>query len=365
MSWFARKRSLPRKKGSVPDRKIATGAGDGHQLQSVFAVLREGIVVLDHKERVQSFNPSADLLLGKVLRTGRGLSEQVCQPEILKVLNNARGRERWTLGAIFETEAGRLVQPQAGTTEGGRVVLALRDVTIEQRMESMRREFVANVSHELKTPLTAIRGYAETLVEDLVDPQQSNFAERILVQSSRLEALLRDLMELSEMESEEAITRSDRQSIDLVALLAESLETVAPTLAARAVDVKRQVPDRLIYRGFPGSLEQLVLNLVDNAAKYSNKNGVISVSLRESRTDIEFEVADQGPGIGSEHLPHLFERFYRVDAGRSRASGGTGLGLAIVKHAARVHGGEVSVDSGMGRGTRFRVRLPRPTDKNS
>ncbi len=338
---------------------LTSAAQNGDQLESVFAVLREGIVVLDRRGRVQAFNAAADLVLGGVLRPGVRLSEQLRQPEILRVIADAQGRDRWVFGSVFETDGGRLVQPQAGTTEGGRVVLTLRDITIEQRMESMRRDFVANVSHELKTPLTAIRGYAETLAGDLESNELAGFADRILVQCTRLETLLHDLMELSRMENEEVIERTDREQTDLVALLAEALETVAPALGARAIDVERECPPVLTYEGFPGFLSQLFLNLLDNAAKYSAENGAVSVRLIERDDEVEIEIADQGPGISSEHLPHLFERFYRVDAGRSRASGGTGLGLAIVKHAARVHGGTVTVDSGLGRGTAFRVRLPK------
>ncbi len=234
-----------------------------------------------------------------------------------------------------------------------------RDTTELTRVADMRRDFVANVSHELKTPLAAIRGYAETLRDGALDepPTARRFTERILSQCHRLQELLNDLLTLSRLEG--VAPALERESVDLNAVVRRAAELISATAREKRVEVAVEgdgaVPPML---GDPDGLERLVLNLLDNAIKYNRPDG--QVTLRLSRADGEavLEVSDTGIGIPPESIPRLFERFYRVDKGRAREEGGTGLGLAIVKHVAQAHGGQVDVESRLGRGSIFRVRLP-------
>jgi len=329
------------------------------QLNSVFLELQEGLIVLDHSAVIQFANPACENTLGKRLTPGEVLAEGDLPSAILSTMRGARARSEWALGPVYESETGRLIQPQAGNLEGGHLVIVLRDVTLERRMETMRREFVANVSHELKTPLTAIRGYAEMLSGELEDPVQDRFVGRILVQCQRLQSLLEDVMELSRMESKEVISRKEKVKLSLAGALTEASEIVSEASSAQQTEISLSTTGVVDFVGYREFLEQMFLNLIDNAVKYSPDGSTVGINLVESADEVRVVVEDNGPGIANEHLPHLFERFYRVDSGRARSSGGTGLGLAIVKHAARVHGGVVTVESELNQGTKFEVRLPK------
>ncbi len=328
-------------------------------LGGAFDKMEEGLVVLDRKGVVHLANPSAVRLLGEQVAAGARMSEVSRQPEILECLRAVSPEAGWVTGEAYESAEGRLLQPQAGSLEDGRTALLLRDVTLEKRVETMRREFVANVSHELKTPLTAIRGYAETLHGSLDDPSLGRFVERILAQCRRLEELLADVMELARLEGDEVMLRSERVPIDLRELLDDVCERVREEHPNSQTSIEVDAQAGTSYRGYRDFLTQLFRNLVDNAVKYSPDGSSVNVRVADHDNAVAVIVSDDGPGIASDHLPHLFERFYRVDPGRDRTSGGTGLGLAIVKHAARAHGGSVMVQSRLGFGTKFTVHLPR------
>jgi two-component system, OmpR family, phosphate regulon sensor histidine kinase PhoR len=226
----------------------------------------------------------------------------------------------------------------------------------------MRRDFVANVSHELKTPLAAIRGYAETLRDGALDepPTARRFTERILLHCRRLQALLDDLLILSRLESVAGIeSQAEREPVDLNAVVRRAVDLLAAVAQERRVAV--EVVEEESLPALPGdadSIERLVLNLLDNAIKYNQPDGEVRVRLSQADQHAVLEVSDTGIGIPQESLGRIFERFYRVDKGRARDDGGTGLGLAIVKHVAQAHGGQVDVESRAGKGTTFRVRLP-------
>ncbi len=227
------------------------------------------------------------------------------------------------------------------------------------RLAEIRRDLVANVSHELKTPLTAIRGYAETLEDGALENAEvaRGFVRSILEQCARLEALLRDLLTLSRLESRRQ--RSPRETVDLSQLARRAIEVLTTQAAAREVEISLQAPATLpAVAGDREELERLLLNLVENAVKYNRPGGGVTVRLSADDAEVVVEVRDDGIGIPEDALERIFERFYRVDKGRSRGQGGTGLGLSIVKHAARVHGGRVEVESRLGIGSVFRVHLP-------
>jgi two-component system phosphate regulon sensor histidine kinase PhoR len=229
------------------------------------------------------------------------------------------------------------------------------------RLADMRRDFVANVSHELKTPLAAIRGYAETLRDGALDepPTARRFTERILQHCRRLQALLDDLLTLSRLESVAGIENSaTSEPVDLNAVVQRAVDLLAATARERQVTVEVEEETLPELRGDADSIERMVLNLLDNAIKYNLPDGEVLLRLAQADQHAVLEVSDTGIGIPQESLARIFERFYRVDKGRSRDEGGTGLGLAIVKHVVQAHGGQVDVESRVGKGTTFRVRLP-------
>ncbi len=247
----------------------------------------------------------------------------------------------------------------AGEVEAQSALLAAERSDPEAlRQVQIRRDLVANVSHELKTPLTAIRGYAETLEDGALDnPEVAfGFVRSILEQCARLETLLGDLLNLSRLESWE---HQGRETVNLSELARQAVEILEPQALAREVEISLQNPEDLpAVAGDREELERALLNLVENAVKYNRPGGEVAIGLRADDSEVVVEIRDTGIGIPDDALERIFERFYRVDKGRSRDQGGTGLGLSIVKHAARAHGGRVEVESRLGQGSTFRVRLP-------
>jgi len=237
----------------------------------------------------------------------------------------------------------------------GEVLLLCRDVTEEKRAAATRRDFVANASHELRTPVAAIRGAAETLLDGaLADPAAARgFVEIVHRQAERLARLTQDLLDLSRLESRQV--RFELGSVDLSALVRGVIELHAPGAQKKGLALTGAVPEGLLVRADGRALEQVLVNLVDNAVKYTGAGGV-TVSAFADGEDAVVTVADSGPGIEPHHLARIFERFYRVDPGRAREAGGTGLGLAIAKHLVQGMAGEITVQSGAA-GTTFRVRL--------
>ena len=241
----------------------------------------------------------------------------------------------------------------------GEVLALLRDVTDARMAEATRRDFVANASHELRTPVSAIAGAAETLLSGAMDDptQARNFVEMISRNAERLARLTNDLLDLSRIESRQWPVKLEPVSVEGTARRA--VEVCSETARRKQIELRVEVPEGTAVVADARALEQVLVNLLDNAVKYTPDGGQATVTAAPVAGDrIEVVVADTGPGIERHHLPRLFERFYRVDPGRSRGSGGTGLGLAIVKHLVQMQAGEIGVDTGTA-GTSFRVRLPR------
>ncbi len=238
----------------------------------------------------------------------------------------------------------------------GEVLLLMRDVTDAKRAEATRRDFVANASHELRTPIAAIRAAAETLQAGaLANPAAAReFVDIVARHSERLSRLTEDLLDLSRLESRQ--WRFDPAPVDVAALARQIVDLLGAAAREKGLALASEVPEGVAVRADPRALEQVLVNLVENGIKFTARGGV---TLRAERDGAAWVLAveDTGPGIERHHLPRLFERFYRVDPGRAREQGGTGLGLAIVKHLVQGMGGEVGVESD-GAGTRFRVRLP-------
>jgi two-component system, OmpR family, sensor histidine kinase SenX3 len=237
------------------------------------------------------------------------------------------------------------------------VLVTADDLTESRRIDEVRRDFVANISHELKTPIGAIGLLAETLVLAADDPDHvKKFAGQLITESERLAALTKDIIELSRLQSVDTLENSEETSVDkIVQAAVDANEVVA---RARAIELVRAKKSRLRVMGDPGLLQVAVSNLIANAVKYSPDHTRVGVGVRSAKGFVEIAVTDQGVGIPEADLDRVFERFYRVDPARSRATGGTGLGLAIVKHVVGNHGGDVRVWSQPGKGSTFTIRLP-------
>jgi two-component system phosphate regulon sensor histidine kinase PhoR len=253
------------------------------------------------------------------------------------------------------------VAPLAGDPHRGAIAM-LYDVTDMERLERIRKDFVANVSHELRTPLAAVSGYAETLLEGALEDAENGrkFVEIILSKAKQLNNIVTDLLVLSSLESGKPPVP---EPVSLRESIESALRTVEPSARTRGVRLVCGPLDDLSVLGHEVRLEQVFVNLLDNAIKFNRPDGEVRVEVARAPDSTVVRVKDTGLGIPSRDLPRIFERFYRVDKARSRATGGTGLGLAIVKHAVEQMGGSVSVESSLGQGSVFTVALP-PVDNN-
>jgi two-component system phosphate regulon sensor histidine kinase PhoR len=348
------------------EEQVAEVAAQRDRLEAILASLPDGVLVTAADGRTASANRAFRDLFGLGDRPieGRWPAEVVRQPLLAAVVERTLA-ERSTAGGSLEVLGAerRLVSlqgtPLGGSAAAGGAVVVARDVTAVERLNEVRRDFVANVSHELRTPLAAIRAYTETLRDGALNDEEAapRFLERVLAQCRRLQALLDDLLTLSRLEAP-AEARGERLAVDLAQVARRAVETVAGATREKEVSVSLDAGPVPPISGDADALERLVSNLLDNAVKYNRPGGRVAVAVRRVEDGVEIEVSDTGIGIPADALPRIFERFYRVDKARSREEGGTGLGLAIVKHVAQAHGGRVDVESDIGRGTTFRVRLP-------
>lgn len=244
------------------------------------------------------------------------------------------------------------------------IVLVFHDMTETKKLEQMRKDFVANVSHELKTPITSIKGFTETLLDGAMEDKEalSEFLSIILKESKRLQSLVQDLLDLSKIEQQNFTLSIE--TFDAAKMLADIETLLKHKATERGISLQLNVPkDPLYVAGDPYRLKQVFLNLVNNALTYTPEKGSVAINVKPGETEIQIEVSDTGIGIQKEEIPRIFERFYRVDKDRSRNSGGTGLGLAIVKHLIEAHEGKIDVTSEPGRGTMFTVTLKRAAEK--
>jgi two-component system phosphate regulon sensor histidine kinase PhoR len=351
--------------------RVAAVEGDRNKVLAILGGMVEGVIAIDAEERVVHMNAVAGRLLRVVPSTaeGRRIWEVTRAVEVSQVLDSARrsGRElagEVRLPAAPGAASGRLIELRAsplraaGDELAGAVVV-LHDVTDLRRLEAVRRDFVANVSHELKTPLTAIRGLVETLLDDSeMEPSvRSSFLERIRDQAARLATLVGDLLTLARIESQEQ--PGERVRIDLRGPLRECAARFGPLCAQKRIELTLRLPDeRVEVWGDEESLRQILDNLADNAVKYTPSGGRVSLALERRAERVLIEVRDTGIGIEPRDQERIFERFYRVDKARSRELGGTGLGLSIVRHLALSLGGDIGLESQPGAGSCFRVALP-------
>ena len=336
------------------------------RLEILLANLDDGVIVIAADRSVRMMNREAGKISGtsETMGVGRPYPEVIRHPQVLAFIDGwIKGEEPKPRDVSIVTPQGSRAVRCSGTTVRYRgesdadVLLTLRDVTEERRLSQVKSDFVSNASHELRTPLTNIRGYLEAIRDAMREgaSPESSFVDVALGNALRMERLIDDLLELSRAESG--------------AVPLEKEEVSPGALLGRVADLHRSEADRIgktldIDAGggtFRADLRKLALalsNLVDNALKYGKEGGRVTLSGRIENGDCLLEVADDGPGISPEHLPRIFERFYRVDKGRSRELGGTGLGLSITKHIVESHGGILRVESRLGVGTRFILRFP-------
>jgi two-component system, OmpR family, phosphate regulon sensor histidine kinase PhoR len=348
------------------DKRLETITRQSNELEAVFASMSEGVLAVDAEGRLLNLNAAAADWLGIVAdqMRGRPLEEVVRYPEMLKFVQGVQAT-----GQAAETEiqlAGERFVRLHGTSladaAGGKigVLVVLSDTTRLKRLEKMRQDFVANVSHELKTPITALRGGVETLLDTDRSEEDRHFIAMMSRQVERLWAIVGDLLSLSRLEHDGQNGRIPLEPGPIGDVLRRAAANFARLAEAKEITIATDCPPGLTASINAPLLEQAVGNLVDNAVKYSGPGARVEVSaVGRNGEGIWIRVKDNGPGIEQRHLGRIFERFYRVDQARSRALGGTGLGLAIVKHIAQAHGGSVSVESTPGTGSLFTIRLPK------
>jgi two-component system phosphate regulon sensor histidine kinase PhoR len=344
---------------------VETSQRESTRLQAILGSMVEGVVAADPLLRITFLNRAFAELMGVSLPIEPGIPlVQVARDHALLEMftsvlaTGERVQKRLVLSArTFEVQT----VPLAGDPQRGAIAM-LYDITDIERLERVRKDFVANVSHELRTPLSAVCGYAETLLEGgLEDPDNNRkFAEIILSKARQLTNIVSDLLILSTLESGKAAVP---QPISLRESIESALRTVEPAARTRGVRVTCGTFEDVSVLAHEVRLEQVFVNLLDNAIKFNRPDGEIRVEVSRGPAHALVQVKDTGLGIPSRDLPRIFERFYRVDKARSRATGGTGLGLAIVKHAVEQMGGSISVESRLGQGSVFTVALP-PMEDN-
>ena len=340
---------------------------DKKQLEAILTSMANGIIILNHGLTITLINRAA-LTMFRVQETsvtGRHLLQVIRDVRIEDAVHRVTreaGSEtvNWSPpdneSVVVEVTIASLPEPLGGLG----AVMVSRDISLQSQLDRMRQDFVANVSHELQTPLTIIRGFTETLMEDDIDHEsRDRFTRLIHEEANRMSRLVDDLLTLSRMEHHSLPFAVE--GVDAHMLVESPISRLSPRVEAAGLTLTADVPaDLPLVSGDPDRLQEVFMNLIQNAIQYTSQGGAITVS---GQTDDEAEmvgisVADTGIGIPSGDLPRVFERFYRVDKARSRASGGTGLGLAIVKHIIELHHGRIDVNSTVGQGTTFTVWLP-------
>lgn len=345
--------------------RIGELVAERDHLSAILTGMVEGVLVIDHGGRVIVANPAVEKILGATTSViGMTLEEAVTLDEARRLIESCmHGEVTETELEITDKRGASIavyVRPLPESA-GGAVVAVLRDQTALRRLMTVRRDFVANVSHELRTPVTSIQGYAETLLRNDTDAETSRqFLEIVHRQALRLGGLVEQLLALSELE---ARGRDDiaRESVELVSIAQHVAETVRGRAEQRKMRVTIDVAGDARALADPEGVERAVLNLVDNAIKYGSEGGEVKIGGVRDGASVKITVSDDGPGIDPKHLPRLFERFYRVDPGRSRSHGGAGLGLSIVRHLVESMDGSIDVASDVGKGARFEVTLPAAT----
>jgi two-component system phosphate regulon sensor histidine kinase PhoR len=339
-------------------KDIAELESSRHELALMLDSLQEAVVAITPEGVVRWSNAVMQRIAGSQLVLGRPLVHSVRDPELLACVRGALERRELCVGRANLLAPGRVFEVNAAPLPSGGALAVLHDVTGIEAAQKSRREFVANVSHELRTPLTSIQGYVETLIEDPSPSQETTleFLGVILKNASRMNRLTEDLLALASVESPDY--KLSLQPVRASILLQDVIDSLRGMVGDSGVKLQSAgAPDALVMAD-PDAMHQVFGNLMENALKYAQSGKRIRAGARLLTSEVQFSIQDFGPGIASEHLERIFERFYRVDKARSRESGGTGLGLAIVKHIVQAHGGRVWAESELGKGAQFHFTLP-------
>lgn len=350
------------------DQRIQTITRQGNERQAILSSMVEGVVALDRNERILGLNQAAARLIGADLvgAEGRPLVEVIRNADLQRFVaklkqSHSTLEEQVVLRDPVERYLqlhGTVLRDAAGRDIGALVVI--NDLTRIRKLETVRRDFVANVSHELRTPITSIQGFVETLQDGAIrDPEKSvQFLEIVAAQAERLNKIIEDLLQLSRLEQDEEKARLEVTDSDVRAVVDAAIAACQSKASDNQVALNVACPTGLRATINAPLIERAIVNLVDNAIKYSEPASTVAVEVERPADELIVRVRDSGCGIAAEHLPRLCERFYRVDKARSRKLGGTGLGLAIVKHIAQVHGGSVTIQSAPGKGSTFEIHIP-------
>ncbi len=348
--------------------RIETIISQRNQLETVLASMLEGVIAIDTEERIVSINQAAAGLFENEPENcqGKSIEEIIRSPAlqqfIRKALSNKNPSEEDI--NVFQNEERVIAVKGSPLLDAGRhqigTLVVFHDVTQLRSLENMRRDFVANVSHEIKTPLTAIKGFVETLQHGKVDKaeEKDRFLGIIQKHVDRLNAIIEDLLALSRIEQEDENKEIQFELVKIADVFQAAIQLCRPRAEEKSIRMDLDCEKDTTAMFDPTLIEQAVVNLLDNAIKFSDPESTIQVKSHHQDDQMIISVQDHGIGIAQKHLPRLFERFYRVDKARSRNMGGTGLGLAIVKHIAQAHGGHVSVESKLGEGSRFSIHIP-------
>ncbi len=348
------------------ERSSAAIRSSQRQLETLLNSMQDAVIAVSADGKVQWANQAMDRLGFQRTRLNVPMVETIRDPDFLAAVKTATTTKKVKTARATSIIPGRAFDVTAAPLPDGGAVAVLRDLTETERVEKTRRDFIANVSHELRTPLTSIQGYSETLLDTTTDSAAPNreFLEIIRKNASRMAHLTEDLLTLARVESGE--TRFDVEPVPPLELLHDAEENFREIARGQGVDLHIQNsqdgnadPETLpVVFADREAIHQVFSNLIDNAMKYGRSGGRIVLGARPTQHGVEFYVQDFGAGISSEHLPRLFERFYRVDKARSRESGGTGLGLAIAKHIVLAHGGSLRAESELAHGSTFLFTLP-------
>lgn len=350
---------------TYPDPSIQTRqSATRNVLQGILETAREAVIVVDDSMRITAANGPAfsAFARGNGPLQGRRLTE---------VLRDLKLHESFQSTILLQRPAD--IKLELGATEKHSFDIHIAPVDLEghkhaigffydvtqiERLENVRQEFLSNISHELRTPLTSIMAFVETLEDGAIDDAENNrrFLAVIRRNAERMHSLIADILELSLIES--GNVSIDKDQVRLAHVIDDVFDSLSSKAAEREILLSKNVPPEVRVFADAGRLEQMLTNLIDNAIKFNRPAGTVYVDYALGNDRSIISVSDTGEGIMPEHLQRIFERFYRLDRGRTREVGGTGLGLAIVKHLARFHGGEVSVESELGRGTTFHIELP-------
>src|SRR5690242_16715667 len=341
------------------DRRFNDLRREREETATLIEAMADGVLGADPRGRIVTMNAAARRLLG--------YAPDAALPPLRELFHGKAARD-----LVRDVLEGQDVQQRELELDGrtllvtgrplpdGRSLLVLRDITALRRLETVRRDFVANVSHELKTPLTSIAGYAETIAAEAeAESSERHFAGTILANAKRMQRLVEDLLDLSKIES--GGWRPVPRVVELSAAARDAWSPFAEAADDRGVSFELEIPASISLAVDPDALRQILSNLYDNSLRHTPRGGAITVWSAPAGEGVVIEVRDTGSGIPAEHLPRIFERFYRADPARSRDQGGTGLGLAIVKHLVEAHSGRVDAESAPGRGTTIRIVLPPPT----